>query len=273
MNHIVTSFRNHKGEKLFYHYWEESSKSYNKIIVLLHGICYHAGSYPYLIPALISKGFKVYAFDFQGFGKSPGDRGDIDNFKKYVDDLESFRRMIKGREGYREIIFLGHSLGANVALAYPLRYPENPVRTIFASLLLSSPLIDSAVKEEGSPIDVTLEDFVTDKARVDSLMEDELVVKQISKRLLQFIDSSNREVMENLDKLKDGKFLFLHGEFDKISSVDAVEKLYERLECKRKKLVTFPRMLHDIFAEKRREQVFNAIALWLSETEFEHKAP
>ncbi len=273
MNHIVTSFLNHKGEKLSYQYWEESSKSYNKIIILIHGLCYHGGAYPFLIPAMVNKGYKVYAIDLKGFGRSPGERGDIDDFSLYVDDLEAFRRMVKGREGYREIIFLGHSLGASVALAYPLRYPENPVRTILASLLLSSPLIDSAIKDEESPVDVTLEDFVTDQGRVERLTEDELIVKKITKRLLVKIDESNRKVEENLEKLKSSKLLFLHGEFDKIADVNAVERFYEKVECKRKKLVTFPRMLHDIFAEKRREQVFNAISLWLSETEFEHKAP
>jgi len=273
LNHLVTSFLGPKDEKLSYHYWEESSRSYNKIIVLLHGLCYHAGAYPYLVPALVAKGYKVYGLDFQGFGRSPGERGNIDIFEKYVDDVESFRRMIKSREGYREIIFLGHSLGANVALMYPVRYPAIEVRTIVASAMFSSPLIDKAVKEENSPVDVTLEDFATDTARVEQLVKDKLIVKQISKNLLKLLDKANGELNSSIDKLQNGKFLFLHGEPDKISSLASVENFYNKIECKRKKLATFPRMLHDIFAERRREQVFNTISLWLSETEFEHKAP
>ncbi|NOY08811.1 MAG: alpha/beta hydrolase [Spirochaetes bacterium] len=273
MNHIVTSFLNHKGEKLSYHYWEESSRSYNKIIILLHGLCYHAGAYPFLVPALVFNGYKVYGLDFRGFGRSPGERGNIDAFEKYVDDLESFRRMIKSREGYREIIFLGHSLGAAVALMYPMRYPETEARTILASLLFSSPLIDQAVKEDQSSVEITLEDFATDSGRVEQLVADELIVKQISKNLLQLIDETNKQIVSSTDKLRNGRFLFLNGESDRIADPAAVEKFYDKLECRRKKLVTFPRMLHDIFAERRREQVFNAIELWLGETEFEHKAP
>lgn len=273
MNHLVTSFLGAKEEKLSYHYWEETSRSYNKIIILLHGLCYHAGAYQYLVPALIAKGYKVYGLDFKGFGRSPGERGNIDHFEEYVDDLESFRRMIKSREGYREIIFLGHSLGANVAIMYPVRYPDIEVRIIVASALFASPLIDKGVKEENSPVDVTLDDFASDPARVEQLDDDNLIVKQISKNLLGLIAKANGDINSNIDKLKSGKFLFLHGESDKIASLAAVEKFYSKLECKSKKLVTFPRMLHDIFAERRREQVFNTISLWLSETEFEYKAP
>jgi alpha-beta hydrolase superfamily lysophospholipase len=268
MNHIGKYFINNRDEKLFYQCWEDSSKSYNTILILIHGLCLHSGCYPNLVNNLIANDTKVYALDLPGFGKSIGKKGDIDDFSKYIDDLESFRRLIKGIEGYREIIYLGHSLGANVALAYSIRYPENIVRTILASPILASPLFES-IKKNNSMLEISHDYFASEQERIDTLKNDKLVLKSVSSRLLNLVKEAAEKAKENdLTKLK---LLFLTGEFDKISTQEAVENFYNVIKCENKQIKSFPRMLHDIFSEKRSDQVFDAINLWISETKFEYK--
>ncbi len=267
MNHVSNYFSNNKGAKLHFQYWEDSSKSYDRVIILIHGLGLHSGSYPYLVPSLLGNAYKIYALDLQGFGKSAGDKAEFNN---YLDDLESFRRFIKKKEGFREIIFLGHSLGANVSLAYTLRYPDVEVRMILASPLLSSPLFSESGNDS---VPLKFGDFSEDEIRVGILEKDPLVRKEISGGILCQIAESVKDIEAESGKFENFKGLFIHGEFDEISPVDNVSGFCEKLKCKNKKFVSFPRMRHDIFAEKRRVQVFDAVNLWLSETKFEYKVP
>ncbi|MCK4543349.1 MAG: alpha/beta fold hydrolase [Spirochaetales bacterium] len=265
MNHIITTFKNNKGQVLSCQYWEDPSKGYEKVIILLHGICYHAGSYPFLVNYLIENRLKVYAFDFQGFGRSPGERGDIEDSDQYVDDLESFRRFVSKREGFREILFLGHSIGALTALAYHLRYPDQEARTICASPLIASPLFD--IHDKGKAvIPVDLSYFTKDRVQQERLGADELIVGSLNKRLLKVFAKTTEKISDRFGKLQGLKLLVLHGSFDKLSPVEGVERFFEGLNCKQKKIVTFPRMFHDIFTDKRKEQVFEEIKSWESET-------
>ena len=75
MNHLSAFFPDPKGARIHYQSWEESSKGYDRIALLLHGLGCHSGSYPGLLSAFIKASYKVVAPDFAGFGKSPGERG------------------------------------------------------------------------------------------------------------------------------------------------------------------------------------------------------
>ena len=72
MNHLSSFFPDPKGARLHYQYWEDSSKGYDRVGLVLHGLGYHSGSYPELVPAFVSARYKVIAPDFAGFGASPG---------------------------------------------------------------------------------------------------------------------------------------------------------------------------------------------------------
>jgi acylglycerol lipase len=267
MNHISKYFTNNRNENLFYQYWEESSKSYDTIAIIIHGLCYHSGCYQDLVNNLTSDKYKVYSLDLPGFGKSDGEQGSIDDFNKYYDDLESFRRLIKGAEGYREIIFIGHSLGANVAIGYNIRYPENKLRTILASPVISSPLFKTA-KNNNSKVHIPDDYFSSLNGRIEVLKKDKLILKSISARLLFLLNEETEKVKDY--NFNGNKFLFLAGEADKISPQKEVKDFFTGLECDNKQIQTYPRMMHDVFSEKRSEQVFERMKSWVSETKFEY---
>jgi alpha-beta hydrolase superfamily lysophospholipase len=259
VNHVAAYFPDTKGRKLFYQYWEESSKAYDKAIILLHGIGYHSGSYPYLIPALMEVRYKVYAFDFPGFGKSPGKRGDEGEFIEFLDAIETFRRLIVKAEGAREILLLGHSLGAVAALAYLNRYAGHNYRTVAVSPLFSH-----------VPETFELSAFSGEDTWKERLEKDPLFVTKISARLAGAIMAAADDVVKFPPK--ETKAAFFCGESDPLMPFEELLKTVEGMTMKAKTVKTFPRMQHDLFCGQRRDQVFDSIRLWYSETEYEYKA-
>jgi alpha-beta hydrolase superfamily lysophospholipase len=271
MNRHSSLFSTPRGQSLRYRTWEQSSRSYRRVLLLVHGFGYHSGSYPDLVQALVEDAYKVYALDLEGFGASPGERGDPADLNACVDDVETFRRMIAGAEGYREVLVLGHSLGALLVLAHAARYPGMGLRTIPASLPLSSPLYSAA----GSTALTTVpfDKFTADGAVSAAAGKDPLCAPALSGRLLAQCRAMAESVSTAPKALAGRKLLFLHGDDDAVADPAAVEGFAGGLEAKVTELRTFPRMGHDPFAERRKENVFSALRDWVGKTEFEHKAP
>ena len=86
-------------------------------MILLHGNG-EDGSYFSEQMAFFSKEYHVIAIDTRGHGRSPRGNGPF-TLGRFADDLEEFLR----RRGFRKVILLGFSDGANIALLFALRYP------------------------------------------------------------------------------------------------------------------------------------------------------
>jgi alpha-beta hydrolase superfamily lysophospholipase len=269
MNRNSSSFSTPRGQTLHYRTWEQSSRSYRRILLLVHGFGLHSGSYPAVVSAFTDDSYKVYALDLEGFGKSPGERGDPADLGALVDDVETFRRMIASAEGYREVLLLGHSLGALLALAHAARYPGMGLRMAAASLPLAGPLYGGAGKAVPVPFGL----FADGGAQGGGPAEDPLAVKEISARLAGQAKAMAEAVAAAPRALAGRKVLFLHGESDEVAELAPVERFIASLEGHTTEFRTFPRMRHDLFSEKRKENVIAAIREWVGQTEFEHKAP
>jgi len=257
VNHIAAYYNGARGDKLRFQYWEESSKAYKRIAIIVHGLGYHSGLYPYLVKALLQDGYKVYAPDLVCFGESPGEKGKGVSTDNYADDLETFRRFIHEREGMREIVFIAHSLGASILAHYSLRYPQVAFRSV-----LASPILDKASESLSASI------FSRENSWIERLEKDPLFVKGISADL-----ASKTCVFGQapVNAFASRRFLLLAGESDPFAPFDALKAHFECLEAKDKQFKSFPRMLHDCFTDPRGDQVFDAIIKWLSETQFEYK--
>lgn len=143
MNHLSAFFPDPKGARLHYQYWEESSKGYDRIALVLHGLGCHSGSYPNLLPPFLAARYKVVAPDFAGFGESPGERGS-GGVLAMADAIEALYRRIEATEGGREIAIVSHSIGAIAALLFIKRYPARRVRLVAIAPTLYGVPVDSA---------------------------------------------------------------------------------------------------------------------------------
>ena len=261
MNHLSSFFPDPKGMRLHYQSWEASSKSYNKVALVLHGLGCHSGSYPTLVPALVKDNFKVYALDFAGFGASPGQRG-AGGTLAMADAIEALCRRIESAEGAREIHLVAHSMGAVAALLFLKRYPARRTRLAAVAPLLF-----------GVPVDATPEALAEDEAHRERLAGDKAFAASIPNALASDLDSAAKALLADPSFLEGRKAVFLVGESDPLVPYDRLKTASEALPLKERRFASFPRERHDPLGGKRGDAVAAAIIAWFSETKFEHKAP
>lgn len=103
-------------------------------LLLAHGFGEYAeryvGHYNGLVPALVSHGFAVHAFDLEGHGRSPGRRGSVD-LRVALDQHLAARRAIGG-----PLFLFGHSLGGLLTAASVARDGNS-----LAGVVLSAPAL------------------------------------------------------------------------------------------------------------------------------------
>jgi pimeloyl-ACP methyl ester carboxylesterase len=87
--------------------------------------------------AALSDKYRTYALDFWGFGDSAKERVGY-TISDYVTLIENFVQYL----GLRDIIIVGHGLGAIVMLEYAARQPEHVKKLVAVSMLLQAQGVD-----------------------------------------------------------------------------------------------------------------------------------
>jgi lysophospholipase len=124
--------------------WQRiSAADSQRIMILLGGHTESYVKYSELFCDLRDMGLSIYALDQRGQGFSsrmlPDREKDyVDDYHKYVTDLEQFIADVVRPSADAKVILLGHSLGGAVAAAYAEKHPSQ-----LAGLILSSPYLGS----------------------------------------------------------------------------------------------------------------------------------
>jgi alpha-beta hydrolase superfamily lysophospholipase len=254
VNHLSSFFPDPKGTRLHYQYWEDSSKGYDRVALVLHGLGYHSGAYPALVPALVEAGYKVVAPDFAGFGASPGERGS-GGVLAMADAIEALCRRIEWSEGGKKIEIIAHSMGAIAALLFLKRYPARRFR-----LAIVSPLLF------GVPGDASPEILAEDAAHKKRIAEDLRFAASTPEALAADLERTARELLADTAFLEGRKAAFFVGEDDPLVPFERLRESVGKLPLNSPRVASFPRERHDPIGGKRGDQVIAAILSWLDET-------
>ena len=114
------------------------------LLVLIHGYCEHRGRYGHVAEHLLKQGYTVLAGDLRGHGESGGERGFVQRFADYVDDIDAlralgltldaaFRKTRPPREGTAPPslpVLVAHSMGGLVCRAYLRRFGGDRVEAL-----------------------------------------------------------------------------------------------------------------------------------------------
>ncbi len=104
----------------------------DRLALLLHGFPECAHSYRYQIPLLTRLGYRVWAPNLRGYGKSDKPRG----IRAYVmDALEGDITDLIDASGARSVLLVGHDWGGAIAWAYAM-YGTRPIERL---VILNSP--------------------------------------------------------------------------------------------------------------------------------------
>jgi len=108
------------------------------VVLVSHGYQEHCGRYHEVAHVIVNAGWAALTYDVRGHGKSPGERGYIDRFTVYLDDLAEMQaaaRQLAG--GAAPLVLLGHSHGSLITLR--ALADERPPRATAA--IVSSPFL------------------------------------------------------------------------------------------------------------------------------------
>ncbi len=105
-------------------------KTYDKILLFIHGAQAGAWTFEYFLDYFESKGFECYALSLRGHGKSEGyEMIDTFGLDDYVSDVLSVVSKLNSKP-----ILIGHSMGGAIVQRYVRDYQD----TIDSAILLSS---------------------------------------------------------------------------------------------------------------------------------------
>lgn len=85
---------------------------------------------------VVPQGFSVYSFDLRGHGRSQGEKGHVNDWNEFREDLRLFINVVKKEENVKKVFLAGFDLGGLVALDYSIRYKAGIQGVVALSPLL-----------------------------------------------------------------------------------------------------------------------------------------
>lgn len=87
------------------------------VVLVTHGYAEHCGRYRELANVIVNAGWAAVTYDVRGHGRSPGERGFIDHFDAYLEDLAAMHRAARALVAAEApLVLLGHSHGSLITL-------------------------------------------------------------------------------------------------------------------------------------------------------------
>ena len=133
------TFQGARGLKLYYQSWFSQGVA-RATVVIVHGHGGHSSIFTRLIEYLVPRDYIIYSFDLRGHGRSPGQRGYINSWTEYRDDLAAFLNLVTTQQPDLPLFAIGQSMGGTIALDYVLRESIQ-----LSGLILMSPALGVSI--------------------------------------------------------------------------------------------------------------------------------
>ena len=260
----VETLEAHDGIELYCRFYPSPKPVGN--LLSIHDYGQHSGAFGKAHERMVRQGYNVYTFDLRGHGKSSGERGAIDHFDDYLDDLDLLYARVRDRESDSPLFLLGQGMGSLIALRYALTrrsklhglilcggMPELPVNlkerlvAQYASLFLSRVEANAEARE-----------LLLSSALSGALKDDALAFRgAVNAKTILELNAIRESLAENGPMLK-FPVLCLSSE----QHLPAMYRLKENLLSHDKTLIPYPGPSHQPFLGAERDQVIDAIIEW-----------
>ena len=238
-----------------------------------HGLGEHAGRYKDFAEAMAKRGMGTFALDLRGHGRSDGQRGHVDAWSQWTDDISAFVTEVE-RQVDSEVVPLGHSFGGAAMLSTVIagKLPHSK-RFIVSSPALKVKVVVPQWKmnlgEMASRVmprlamsnEVDAGTLSRIPQVVDAYRSDPLVHSKISSRLFTEWQRATQEVFAHAGEIK-LPFLILAGTEDKLIDPAGSEELHKQAPTA-SELQLLPGRYHEPFNDVGSDEVFDIIDRWL----------
>lgn len=275
---LENRFSGAQGLSLFYQAWYPPDVA-TAVVALVHGFGEHCDRYSTVTTALTQAGYAVFGFDNQGHGRSEGQRGHINRWQDYRDNVSAFLAKVRHHEPSLPLFVLGHSLGGLIVLDFALASPQGlagivvsgpPIRPtgIAKPYLVAIARVLSGIWPRFSmDVGAGAETLSRDPAVVNQTQDDPLTHSMATVRWGSECLVAIANVRRNIHKLQ-APILLVHGSADKVNDVKGSQEIFERITSD-KTLRIYPGSYHEPHNDLDRNQVMNDLVQWLNE----HLAP
>lgn len=274
MTHQEDYFSGVDGTELYYQSWQPDEPA-KAVLVITHGLGEHSGRYLNVVNALVPQGYAIYALDHRGYGRSPGQRGHINDWAEYREDLRRFVQMVQEREAGRPLFLLGHSMGGCIALDYAEHYPEG-LQGVVASapavgkldmptaLAVMSKLLSTVWPTLSVSSGLDAAAISRDTAVVQAYQNDPLVHDKGTPRLATELDKAAQETMARAGTFQP-PLLLIHGDADRLVNVQNTRNFYTAVPHHDKKLIIYEGGYHESHNDLHKDQMLADLTTWLEE--------
>jgi alpha-beta hydrolase superfamily lysophospholipase len=274
MKHTEGKFTGAGGLELFYQAWQPDTPP-RAVIPAVHGLGEHSGRYLNVVNRLAPHGYSLYGFDLRGHGRSAGQRGYINAWEEYREDVRAFLHLVSAQAPGYPLFLLGHSLGGLIALEYVLHFPERLKGMIASSPALAPPnlppilLILSRILSRIWPtfsINTRLDasTISRDPAVVKAYVDDPLVHGLGTPRLATEAAAATEWTQAHAADLR-LPLLLLYGSADKLVPPEGSCVFFEKVTFADRKRIEYPGGYHESFNDIHREQVLDDVKQWLAQ--------
>lgn len=274
MQHDESQFVGAGGMQLYYQTWRPLTQK-RAVLVAIHGLGAHSGSFKNLVKHFVARGFVIYSFDLRGHGRSPGQRGYISRWAEFREDLRCFLQLIQMQEPNLPCFLIGHSLGGVIALEYGLRSPYT-----IAGIVASAP----ALKQVGVPplrmmlgrvlswlyprfslnTGIDLSAVSRDPAVLKIDAEDPLRHTRGTARLATEFLATTHWLWQHAADLQ-VPLLILHGAADRVTSSLASQEFFDQITFTDKQRYEYSGGYHDLYDDIICLQVLSDLENWLEQ--------
>ena len=260
------------GAKIAYRAWPQDGAGIT--FAVAHGLGEHAGRYERFARGMAAHGMGTFAVDLRGHGQSTGQRGHVDSWSQWTDDISRFVNHVSGIAG-GEVVPLGHSFGGAAMLSTVLAGKLPTIRRF----IVSSPALKVKVAVPAWKIKLgtaasrvmprlALDNEVDPKLLsripevVDAYRTDPLVHAKISSRLYTEWLAATRNILDRAGEIKI-RFLILAGTDDGLIDPEGSKELHAKAPST-SELSLLEGRYHEPFNDRGNEEVFKLITNWLA---------
>ena len=243
------------------------------VIFIIHGFGEHGGRYQSFALALAEQGVFVAAPDLWGHGRSGGRRGDLGEIHDCIEHLMRLAYdVFLPSSGRTDYVVFGHSFGGLVAIQWALGSPPHLRRAVIQSPLLEEGFPIPRWKKAAAavlahlrpqtpfPMNLDLDALSRDPTVAPAYRADPLVQNSMSARTYRSIVRSRDDALARAQQLR-VPVLLLCGGSDRIISVAAAQRWFQRLTCE-KRSATFSGCYHELHHEEVRDEVLRLVCGW-----------
>jgi acylglycerol lipase len=274
MNIIEDNFYINGKDNIRIHIKKLVPENSQRILIVFHGVCEHAGRYNNFIDYFVKRQNTIYIADHRGHGKSEGTRGYIEDFNLYSEDALEVIRFVNKSESKTKFI-IAHSLGALVTTYTYLKNKaefKNIAGFVFSSpayKLIDFPdFIESAVlsitkriKNKFFTLPISPSLFINDLEEVKKYKNDPLVIKKVTPSMYRETLKGIHFCEENIEGLTK-PILLLLGAKDNIINHETILNQYLHMKSMDKEKKIYLNSNHELFNDLYRNQIFSDINDW-----------